>query len=153
MKKRSFLAGAFLMVSASVLFANPIDPSARPVLSGLDFAALVAEALVVAGLLAWRKFRFSRVFFAWLPVTMVTYWYMTGGLRLLLETYEGFALRYWLTILLLEIIAVLIEAWVIAKMAESRFFREPQTPFPYAWALGVSIAGNVVSFGIGLLGS
>ena len=158
MKRKLFLAGVFLLVSAAAAFANPVGPSADYLggsggLNGLEFIALIAEALVVAGLLAWRNFRFSRVFFAWLPVTLVTYGYMTGGMMLLLETYEGFALRFWLTVLLFEIIVVLVEAWVILRMSESKFFREASTAFPYRAALLVSIAGNAVSYGIGLLSS
>ena len=158
MKRKLFLAGVFLLVSATAAFANPVGPSADYLggsggLNGLEFFALTAEALVVAGLLAWRNFRFSRVFFAWLPVTLVTYGYMTGGMMLLLETYEGFALRFWLTVLLFEIIVVLVEAWVILRMSESKFFREASTAFPYRAALLVSIAGNAVSYGIGLLSS
>jgi len=158
MKRKLFLAGVFLLVSAAAAFANPVGPSADYLggsggLNGLEFIALTAEALFVAGLLAWRNFRFSRVFFAWLPVTLVTYGYMTGGMMLLLETYEGFALRFWLTVLLFEIIVVLVEAWVILRMSESKFFREASTAFPYRAALLVSIAGNAVSCGIGLLSS
>jgi hypothetical protein len=158
MYKRLLLAGMFILVSATAAFANPVDPNAMDPrlfrgLNGLEFIALIAEALVIAGLLAWREFRFSRVFFAWLPVTLVTYWYMTGGMMLVLELYEGFALRFWLTVLLFEIIVVLVEAWIILRMSESKFFREAPTAFPYRAALLVSIAGNAVSYGIGLLGS
>lgn len=158
MKKRLFLAGMFILASATAAFANPVDPDAfYPLgfggLSGLGFLALIAEALVVAGLLAGKKFRFSRVFYGWLPVTLVTYCFMTGGIKLFLELYEGFALRFWLTVLLFEIIVVLVEAWVILRMSESKFFRDAPTAFPYRAALLVSIAGNAVSFGIGLLGS
>jgi hypothetical protein len=152
MKRKLFLAGVFLLVSATAASANPVDPGSFRGLTGLSVAALIAEALVVAGLLAWWKFRFAHVFFVWLGVTLVTYWYMTGGLRLALEIYEGFALTYWLTVALSEIIVVLVEAWVIMRISETRFFREPQTAFPYRWGLIVSIAGNAVSFGIGLLG-
>ena len=158
MKKRLFLAGVFLLVSAAAAFANPVDPDVFYPrgfggLSGLGFIALIAEALVIAGLLAWREFRFSRVFYGWLPVTFVTYCYMTGGIMLFLELYEGFALRFWLTVLLFEIIVVLVEAWVILRMSESKFFREAPAAFPYRAALLVSIAGNAVSYGIGLLSS
>lgn len=158
MYKRLLLAGMFILVSATAAFANPVDPDAMfprllRGLNGLEFIALVAEALVIAGFLAWREFRFSRIFFAWLPVTLVTYWYMTGGMMLVLELYEGFALRFWLTVLLFEIIVVLVEAWIILRMSESKFFREAPAAFPYRAALLVSIAGNAVSYGIGLLGS
>jgi len=148
MNKRLFIAGAFFLIAAPAILANPVD---RRALGGFAFPPLVVEALVIAGILAWRKFRFSRVFLAWLPVTLVTWWYMEGGLRLLLEMYEGFALNYDLTILLSEIAVVLVEAWVIARMAESPFFRKAPAPFPYLWALGISAAGNTASFAIGLL--
>jgi hypothetical protein len=153
MKKKHFLAGVFLLVSAAAAFANPIDPNAPGGLNGLEFTALIAEALVVAGLLAWREFRFSRIFFSWLPVTLMTYFFMSGGRMLVLELYEGSALTFWLTVLLFEIIVVLVEAWVMMRMSESKFFRDDPTAFPYRAALSASIAGNIISFGLGFLGS
>lgn len=152
MRNRLLLIGAFFLISAPAALANPVDPDSFRGLTEVNISLLIVEALVVACLLAWRKFRFSRVFFTWLAVTMVTYWYMAAGLRLDLM-FAGSGLTYWLIVLLFEIIAVLVEAWVIARMAESRFFREPQTAFPYGWAVAVSIAGNAASFGLSLLGS
>jgi hypothetical protein len=157
MKMKHFLAIVFLLVSAAAAFANPIDPDiffsgGFGGLHGSGFIALIAEALVVAGLLAWREFRFSRVFYGWLPVTFVTYCFMTGGIGLFLGLYEGFALRFWLTVLMFEIIVILVEAWVILRMSESMFFRDDRNPLPYRAALLVSIAGNIISFGLGFLG-
>jgi hypothetical protein len=58
--------------------ANPIDPNQKFV-PLFVLVGLIAEALVISGLLARRKFRFLRIFVAWLPVTLVTYWLTQFG--------------------------------------------------------------------------
>jgi hypothetical protein len=122
---------------------------------GAAILFLIAEALAVAGLLARQKFRFSRVFFVWLPVTLVTFLYMGSGYWLVLGNMdvEGLPLRFSRIVLFFEIIVILVEAWVILRMSKSKFFRDAQTALPYRAALLVSIAGNIISFGLGFLGS
>jgi hypothetical protein len=152
MNKRLFPAGVFLSVSASAAFANPSDPSVPPGLSLTSFVALIAEALVVSALLALRKFHFFRVFVAWLFVTQMTYWYLQGAmlLRAFMEGWDVLYDPFWLLLIVAEALVVLLEAWIIRRMSESRFFRDPTAALTKEAALGVSFAGNVVSLGISL---
>jgi hypothetical protein len=158
MNRRTIVFGMLLVVSLSGALANPIPRKfiwpvpgevIRP--SSAAAIALIVEAYVLAGLLAWKGFRFPRVFFAWLSITLVTYWYMTGLLSLI--KLEDSALTFWLIAFLLEIIVVYIEAWIIMRMSESPFFRDPKgSPFMGRTALLISLCGNFVSLLIGFIG-
>jgi hypothetical protein len=153
MNKRILMGFASLLALAPAVYGNPFDPNAPGEFSQIVFFALIAEVLVVSALLALRKFRFFRVFVAWLFVTQMTYWYLQGAMLLypLIRSWDLLYDPYWLLLLVSEVLVVLIEAWIILRMSESRFFRDPETAFSKETALGISFAGNAVSLAISLV--
>jgi len=140
-----------LFVCVPSAFANPIDPWDHGRFAQVNAVALIVEAVVVAALLARRKFAFLRVFAAWLLVTYMTYWYMQGALNVSAALWDHLYGGPWLSLLALETLVVLIEAWVIVRMSEAKFFRDSETPFAKGWALTVSVAGNAASLALSLL--
>jgi len=144
----------FLFVLTPAISANPIGPKAESGALPINFVALICEVLVVSALLARCKFRFFRIFVAWLFVTQVTLWYLQGAMDL-----GGFISRwgyppdisFWIWLLATEALVVLLEAWIIMRLSETRFFRDSEIGLSREWALAISIAGNAVSLAISLL--
>jgi hypothetical protein len=152
MKKRLLIACVFFLIGATAAFADPVDTSASRGFDLTSFVALIAEALVVSALLARRRFRFFRVFVAWLFVTGMTYWYMQGAMNLggVIGWDFRYDVSYWLWLLVIETLVVLIEAWIIMRLSEGKFFQESKIALSRKTALAVSTAGNAVSLAISL---
>lgn len=107
--------------------------------------ALIAETVIVVKLLGARGFSFSKTILPWFMINLVTCGLMNLALAL-----RGFTV---LGLLVFEAAVILVEAGIILWMSGSKRFREPSRAFGPGQALAISLIGNLVSFGIGLLGS
>lgn len=116
--------------------------------------ALIAEAVIVVKLLGARGFSFSKTILPWFMINLVT-----CGLMNLALAFWGFtvldahSLPFIIGLLVFEVVVILVEAGIILWMSRSERFREPGRAFGPGQALAISLIGNLVSFGIGLLGS
>jgi hypothetical protein len=131
-------AAADLVFQNGSLFLGPI--------------ALVSEAWLVAHLLARRGFDYSRTFWTWLLVNLVTCGFMNLALFTLgVDVYHGRILWFLTPILIFEAAVVLAEAAIIMWMSRRERYRNAGSPFRWKSALIVSLIGNLASFGISFL--
>jgi hypothetical protein len=164
MKTKLTIVPLLFIVCALSGYANPIDPTNEFKAHFMPLMALACEAAVVAAFLSRRKFSFVRTLCAWFMITFGTYCFLTGG-RLVFDRFNMDLARtfsqtdigdIWkvltvATLVGLELFVVLIEAYVIMRLAASRFFRDSNGPFTWKQALVVSIVGNLISFTAGLI--
>ncbi len=160
MKRRFFLLSVLLAGATSPVFSNPIDGNAGFAYTPL---ALLCEAALGGGLLTRWGFRFFRVMGVWMFITVGTWFFLLGGIDFAARLAEDLSRTFHtgpdgltpvpavlpVALVILEILVVLIEAYAITRLAAAKYFREPVRPFSWRPALGISLAGNLVSFAIG----
>jgi hypothetical protein len=151
MKIRLSSALALLLGCSVPAFANPVT-NLGPIL--FTPVALFAETFIVATLLSKLGFRYSKVFFAWLFITLATYGVMNLAIGFLgIDPSRSNILSSLKPLLFAEALIVLAEAGIMMLMSRSKRFRDSDTRFTWRSALMVSLIGNLVSFGISLLAS
>lgn len=149
-----------LSIALIICFALSRSAHANPVIlmpgtSPQEIIALCGETLVIALLLARRKFDFIRVLYTWFFITLVTYWvfiYGLIGVTLGLENIKADTATVGVIwVLATEAAIIWIEAKIILGLSKSRFYRDPEEPFLMPSALLVSLIGNVSSIIIGVV--
>jgi len=141
--------GVFLACALPAL-ANPVV--GQPGSLFLGPIALIAEAFIVAKLLAGRGFNYRKTFGAWLLINLVTCGLMNLALFWLgVDAYHGGILVVLTPILIFQAAVILIEAGIIMWMSKGKRYRDSGLPLTWGRAFVISLIGNLVSFGISFL--